>query len=98
MAWIRREWSPEAAEEWTKEDLIACILSPLAYLLLSVGAALAFLLQATGFLLLGLAIVVILALHAVIDPKLRTISEEYEGKQRQYLEEIEKIQRWEEEV
>lgn len=96
MAWIRRKWSPEAAEEWTREDLIACILSPLAYLLLSVGAALALLLHVTGFLLLGLGVIVSLALYAVIDPKLHTISEEYEGKQREHLEALEKIQRWEE--
>lgn len=98
MAWIERHWSPEAAEEWTREDLVASILSPLAYFLLSVGAALALLLQAWGFLLLVLGALITYAMYAVIDPKLRTISEEYEGKQRKHLEELENIQRWEEKL
>lgn len=96
MAWIRRKWTPEAAEEWTREDLIACILSSLAYLTMTVGVALSLLLSVVGFVILGLAVVFTVALHFVIDPKLRTISESYEAKQQQYLQQLEKIQRWEE--
>lgn len=96
MAWIRRKWTPEAAEEWTREDLIACILSSLSYLAMTVGVALSLLLSVTGFVILGLAVVFTLALYFVIDPKLRTISESYEAKQQQYLQQLEKIQRWEE--
>ncbi len=41
MAFIRRKWTPEDADEWTKEDLIASILSVLTYVTLSIGLALA---------------------------------------------------------
>jgi len=32
----------------------------------------------------------------IIDPKLKAVSEDYEVKQRKYLEDLEKIARWEE--
>ena len=95
MAWIRTKWKPEDAEEWTREDLIACILSTLSYLGLTVGVALSLLLNPVGYFLLGATVVVTWVLYAVLDPKLRTISEEYESKQRHHLAELEKIQRWE---
>lgn len=96
MAWIRRKWTPEAAEEWTREDLIASILSPLAYFVLSLGLLHALLLQTWGYFLLILGVLISYAMYAVIDPKLRTISEEFEKKQAKHLEELESIQRWEE--
>ncbi len=96
MAWIRRKWTPEAAEEWTREDLIASILSPLAYFVLSLGLLHALLLQTWGYFLLILGVLISYAMYAVIDPKLRTISEEFEKKQSKHLEELESIQRWEE--
>lgn len=94
MALLRTKWTPEAAEEWTREDLVACVLSCLAYLALTVGTALTFLLQVKGFIILGAGVVFSLWLYAVIDPKLRTISDNYEGKQREYLKRLEKLQRW----
>ncbi len=96
MAWIRRKWTPEAAEEWTREDLIACILSPLAYFVRSLGLLHALLLQTWGYFLLILGVLISYAMYVVIDPKLRTISEEFEKKQAKHLEELETIQRWEE--
>jgi len=45
-------------------------------------------------LAVGIAITVVM--FWVIDPKLDVISEDYEHRQREYLEELEKIQRWEE--
>ena len=96
MAWIRRSWRAEEANEWTKEDLIACILSPLAYTALAIGIALALLLKFIGFVIIIVAIVLIILMIYVIDPKLKAISTEYEKKQREYLEDLEKIIRWEE--
>ena len=96
MAWLRRSWKAEEADEWTKEDLIACILSPLAYLALAVGIALALLMKLIGFLILIAAVILIILMIYVIDPKLKSISREYEKKQRKYLEDLEKIIRWEE--
>lgn len=96
MALIRRKWTPAAADEWTKEDWIAIVLSPLAYITLAIGVALSMFLFKVGFIILGVAVVLTALMHWVIDPKLKMISEDYEKKQKHYLEELEKIIRWEE--
>jgi len=96
MALIRRKWTPAAADEWTKEDWIAIVLSPLAYITLAIGVALSMFLFKVGFIILGAAVVLTALMHWVIDPKLKMISEDYEKKQKHYLEELEKIIRWEE--
>ena len=96
MGFIRREWTPAAADEWTREDWIVIVLSALTYVGLAVGVALSVLLMRTGFVVLGVSVFLTVLLHWIIDPKLRTISEDYEKKQKRYLEELEKIERWEE--
>jgi len=96
MALIRRKWTPAAADEWTREDWIAIVLSPLAYITLAIGVALSIFLFKVGFIILGAAVVLTALMHWVIDPKLKMISEDYEKKQKHYLEELEKIIRWEE--
>jgi len=96
MALIRRKWTPAAADEWTREDWIAIVLSPLAYITLAIGVALSMFLFKVGFIILGAAVVLKALMHWVIDPKLKMISEDYEKKQKHYLEELEKIIRWEE--
>ena len=96
MAWLRRSWTPEEADDWTKEDLIASILSPLAYIALTIGAALSLLALTIGYFIFAFGIIFTLAMYWIIDPKLRKISSEYEKKQKAYLEDLEKIQRWEE--
>ena len=97
MAWLKRSWTPEEADDWTKEDLIASILSPLAYIMLTIGAALSLLALTMGYIIFIIGILLTMAMYFVIDPKLRKISSEYEKKQKAYLEDLEKIQRWEEE-
>lgn len=96
MALIRRKWTPAAADEWTREDWVAIVLSPLAYITLAIGVALSIFLFKVGFIILGAAVVLTALMHWVIDPKLKMISEDYEKKQKHYLEELEKIIRWEE--
>jgi len=96
MALIRRKWTPQAANNWTKEDWMAILLSPLAYIGLTLGVAFSFLLLKVGFILLGATALVIILMHLIIDPKLKVISVDYEKKQKHYLEELEKIERWEE--
>jgi uncharacterized membrane protein len=91
---IRRKWTPAEADEWTKEDWLAIILSPLAYILLTVGTGLSFLLLPIGFIALAVGIILTIFMHWIIDPKLRTISAEYEKKQKQYLIELENKARW----
>jgi small-conductance mechanosensitive channel len=95
MSWIKRRWTAVEADRWTKEDYLTFIISPLVYVLLMIGTALSLLLRWYGFLLLGAGVVLLLVMLWIIDPKLKAISEDYEVKQKQYLEEIEKIARWE---
>ncbi len=95
MSLIRRKWTPEAADEWTKEDWLAMVLSVFSYITLTVGVALSFLLLASGFIILLAGIIITLLMYWVIDPKLKTISNEYEKKQKEYLLKLEDIQRWE---
>jgi len=95
MSLIKRTWTAEEADHWTKEDYITFVISPLVYVLLMIGAALSLLLLWYGFLILALGIILLLVMLWVIDPKLKAISEDYEVKQKHYLEDLEKIERWE---
>jgi hypothetical protein len=95
MKFIRRHWTAAAADNWSKEDWIAILFSALAYILLTVGSALTLLLIPVGFVILGLGIIFSLLMYWVIDPKLRSISTEYEKHQEAYLQNLEAIQKWE---
>jgi len=96
MKYIKRDWKPGDADEWTKEDWITIIISPLCYILLMIGTVLSFLLNILGFILLAVGIFLTWFMHWVIDPKLKVISSEYEKKQHEYLEKLERNARWEE--
>ena len=96
MGWIKRNWTAQEADRWTKEDYLVFVLSPLVYILLAVGTALSLLLLWYGWVILAAAIILLLVMLWVIDPKLKAISEDYEMKQKRYLEDLEKIVRWEE--
>ena len=95
MPFIRTEWTAAEADEWTREDWITIILSPLIYFLLTVGMALACLLMWQGFVLTATSIILTVVMHRIMDPKLSAISKEYEKKQKEYLEELEAYTRWE---
>ncbi len=94
MPFIRRNWTATEADEWTKEDWITIILSPLSYLLLTIGVALSLLLFWYGYLILVAGIVLAAVMHWIIDPKLKAISSEYEKKQQDYLHDLEASVRW----
>lgn len=96
MPLIRRTWTPRQADEWSREDLIAMLLSALSYTCMVVGVALSLLLLPSGFVILAAGIAFTALMYWVIDPKLRVISTEYERKQKGHLTELERIQRWEE--
>jgi hypothetical protein len=96
MAFIRRQWTPEEADEWRKEDWMAIILSPLAYTALAVGVALSLLALVIGYIVLAVGIGLTLILFFIIDPKLKAVSAGYETKQKEYLESLDRIVRWEE--
>jgi len=95
MGLIRRVWTPREAEEWTKEDTITIILSPLVYVLYTLGIALSLLLMTEGFIMLGAGIVLTFLMVYIINPKLSVVSTEYEKKQQAYLDELEKQVQWE---
>lgn len=94
MAFLRRKWTPTEADEWTKEDWITIIISPIAYVLIMIGTALSFLLLWIGFVILAVGLVTVIFMHWIIDPKLKEISEEYEKKQAEYLKDLEEKVRW----
>ena len=95
MIRLKRRWTPQEADNWTKEDWIAIFLSPLAYFLIALGVAGSLLMQLWGLVTLALGVLCIAIMYWVIDPKLKKISSEYEKKQKSYLLELEKQARWE---
>ena len=95
MGIIKRKWTLAEAEEWRKEELLACIFSSLAYMAILVGSAMSFLLLPVGFIILGAGVVCTVLMYYIIDPKLKVISDEFEKKQKEYIEDLEKITRWE---
>lgn len=96
MGWIKREWTASEADHWTKEDYLVFIISPLVYVLLAVGTALSLFLLWYGWVILIAALLLLFLMIWIIDPKLKAISGDYEMKQKKYLEDLEKIERWEE--
>ncbi len=96
MSLIKRQWTAQEADQWTKEDYLVFIISPLIYVLLAVGTALSLFLLWYGWVILAAALILLGLMIWIIDPKLKAVSADYETKQKEYLEEIEKIERWEE--
>lgn len=94
MAFIRRHWTALEADEWTREDWIVVVISPLIYVLLMIGLALALILNIWGYVALVIGIVLTVLMHWIIDPKLKAVSEEYEKRQQMYLNELEQKARW----
>ena len=91
---IRRTWTAEQAGEWTREDWIVIVLSPLVFASILFGLTKLLLLQISGLWLLLAAIAGAAAIYWVIDPKLRAVSQEFETTQARYLEELERSVRW----
>jgi hypothetical protein len=92
---IKRDWTAEEAEDWTREDWIAIALSPLAYALIMLGVAGSLLRLTGGYTAMVLGALCAGAMYWVIDPKLRAVSAEYETRQAEYVEELERFTRWE---
>jgi hypothetical protein len=95
MGFIQRKWTAREAEKWTKEDTITVIISPLIYVALMIGVALSMLLIPVGFVILAAGIVMLLVMIYIINPKLTAVSEDYESKQKNYLEDLDKKIKWE---
>ena len=84
MGLIKRQWTAAEADEWTREDWIAIVLSPLVFAFFMIGLAKLLLGQLSGVLLTLAATVLCGLVYWVIDPKLRAVSSEYEKKQADY--------------
>lgn len=95
MKGIKTQWSPEEADRWSKEDYLTFIISPLIYFLLALGAIWSLLLRWYGWVTLVICGLLLWLMLRIIDPKLKAISLDYEKKQKKFLEELEKIERWE---
>lgn len=96
MSWIKKEWTAQQADRWTKEDYLTFIISPAIYFLLALGVALSLLLLWYGWVILAVSLILLVVMIKIIDPKLKALSEDYEIKQKEYLEDLERIERWEE--
>jgi membrane protein YdbS with pleckstrin-like domain len=96
MSWIKKEWTAQQADRWTKEDYLTFIISPVVYFLLALGVALSLLLLWYGWVILAASLILLVVMIKIIDPKLKALSEDYEIKQKEYLEDLERIERWEE--
>lgn len=92
---IRRKWTAQDADEWTLEDAVAIVLSPLIYIGYAVGTALSLLTQTSGYVILGLSVAGTFFLYWVVDPKLSAVSTAYEARQQMYLERLRRIALWE---
>jgi small-conductance mechanosensitive channel len=95
MGLLRKDWSPDQADEWTIHDLLASILSVVAYMLTAIGVAGALLLQAWGFVALVIGVASVVLMYRVIDPKLRAMSEAFAKRQDEFLKHVDKTTRWE---
>jgi len=95
MSLFGRNWAAKDADQWTRHDLLACIFGVLAFVLVTVGVAGTLLLQTWGFITLGFSLVFTWLTFKVIDPKLRALSENFEDRQADFLEAVERQNRWE---
>ncbi len=93
---IRRTWTAEEAAEWSREDWIAIVLSPVVLGCLMIGVASILLLRPGGIVLTVAGVSGALLLYWVIDPKLRAVSAEYEARQAADLVDLERQVRWQE--
>ncbi len=91
---IRRTWTAQQASEWTREDWIVIVLSPLVLACILFGLTQLLLLRPFGIGLCIAAAAGAATIYWVIDPKLRAVSEEFETTQARYLEELERSVRW----
>jgi hypothetical protein len=91
---VRRTWTAEEADAWSREDWIAIVLSPLIMALGMVGAANLFLGRGSGVWQLLVAVALGAVMFWVIDPKLRAVSADYEARQARDLERLEQRMRW----
>ena len=95
---FHEHWTPEEADMWTHHDVVASALSAACYLLVAVGVAGALLMKPWGFACLLGAMICGALTFRVIDPKLKAMSVAFEHSQEEYLEQVNRKTRWNEEA
>ena len=90
-ALVRRQWTAAEAEQWTREDWMVIVLSPLVLAALMIGVTWSLLLRPGGLIVLAFALLGTGLIWWIIDPKLRAVSAEYEARQGRYIEENEAL-------
>ena len=91
---IKRQWTAEEAQDWTREDWIAIVLSPMVFAGIMFGLTKVLLLQWSGLIWLVGAVVGSCVIYWVIDPKLRAVSADFEAQQGSYINTLESRMRW----
>ena len=86
---------PNEEQEWSWHELVASVLSIGSYLFVAVGIAGSLLLLNWGYWTLLVGVVCTGLMFAVIDPKLKRLSDVFAKKQKGYLDQVGRIQRWE---
>jgi Na+/proline symporter len=94
---IRRRWTAEQAQSWSREDWIAIVLSPVVYACVLFGLVRLLLWQPVGLVPIVVGVALAAVGYWVIDPKLRAASTEYEQRQADYVARLDRQMRWEEE-
>jgi hypothetical protein len=90
-----RHDSQKINREWTTDDLVACVLSALIYFNGLAATALVLINNMTGWILAVMTLIELVLMFKIIDPKLKSVSGSFEKKQKQYLEELDRIVEWE---
>ena len=85
----------KVSREWTTDDLVACVLSALSYFNGLAATTLVLMNNATGWILVVAMVFELILMFRIIDPKLKMVSGSFEKKQKQYLEELDRIVKWE---
>lgn len=93
---MAKKYTPEQAERWGWEELLACLFAPASYIFVSLGLALLILFIPIGWVYLGIGLISTILMYFVIDPKLRAVSDEYERRQAEFLKHVESVSKWEE--
>jgi hypothetical protein len=91
---IRRRWTAEEAQTWSREDWIAIVLSPFVFAGILFGVTGMLLMRAAGFWTALAAAAGGAIMYYAVDPKLRAVSTEYGTRQAGYLNEVERRSDW----
>ncbi|HVS62721.1 MAG TPA: sodium:solute symporter [Thermoanaerobaculia bacterium] len=92
---LAREWNPREADGWSRHDVIAAVLSSFCYLFVAVGIAGLLLFKVWGAFCLVGAVACGWLMFRVIDPKMKAMSEAFEGTQAGLLADVQRRTRWE---